>query len=391
MRHLNRVLGSVACLVASLAIAQAESDEVPPPINSGDASLSALPEEVEDNVNALIPAAKNREFVIAPLPSRSPTMGWTVALPAMVLYQPTGDTPGTPPWTTGVMGFYAENESWGGGVFHKMSLQGDRWRLGGVAFHGDLRYDFYGIGEVSSSTAPTPINHVVNMVQLQALRRVAPGLFIGLQTSLTNHEVRLDTPAPTTLPPGIQNDDLIGELPIYLLAPRLSYDTRDSQQYPTRGWLVDLNLGFSSESWGSDSDYRKTTLTANRYLPLGDHGVLAVRGALKYVSGDAPAFFYPAFGEMQDLRGYQPGVYRDRSLLALQAEYRHKFTARWGAAAFVGIGSVSPDFAGWTKSLPAAGLGLRYVLAPKNQMALRVEAAWGRGDQQFYVGLGEPF
>jgi hypothetical protein len=38
---------------------------------------------------------------------------------------------------------YAENQSAGGGLFHKMSLGGDQWRMTAAAFTADLRYDCF--------------------------------------------------------------------------------------------------------------------------------------------------------------------------------------------------------------------------------------------------------
>jgi outer membrane translocation and assembly module TamA len=85
------------------------------------------------------------------------------------------------------------------------------------------------------------------------------------------------------------------------------------------------------------------------------------------------------------------GSYRDRFLVAAQAEYRHRFTNRIGAVVFGGVGSVAPDFAGWEKTLWSAGAGFRFVLAPKNDISLRVDVARGRDETVYYVGVGEAF
>jgi len=129
----------------------------------------------------------------------------------------------------------------------------------------------------------------------------------------------------------------------------------------------------------------------NHYRPIRSSGVLASRLLLEYVGGDAPFFLFPAYGANVDLRGYQTGTYRDRFLLAGQIEYRHRFTPRIGAVAFAGVGTVAPDFGSWDTSLPSAGGGFRYVLAKENNVSLRIDYAWGRDDEQFYVGVGESF
>jgi len=92
-----------------------------------------------------------------------------------------------------------------------------------------------------------------------------------------------------------------------------------------------------------------------------------------------------------DLRGYQTGTYRDRFLFAAQAEWRQRLSPRWGAVAFAGVGTVAPDFGRWGETLPSAGVGLRWVAAPKNNLSVRVDIAWGRGDNEFYVSIGEAF
>ena len=41
--------------------------------------------------------------------------------------------------------------------------------------------------------------------------------------------------------------------------------------------------------------------------------------------------------------------------------------------------------------MPAAGVGLRWVAAPRNNLSLRIDAAWGRGEDEFYISIGEAF
>ena len=50
-------------------------------------------------------SAKKGEWVIFPLPSRSPTMGWTVTVPATMLYRPSNVAQEAPAWATGAAAF----------------------------------------------------------------------------------------------------------------------------------------------------------------------------------------------------------------------------------------------------------------------------------------------
>jgi outer membrane protein assembly factor BamA len=175
------------------------------------------------------------------------------------------------------------------------------------------------------------------------------------------------------------------------LAPKLVFDTRDSPFYPRDGWLTEGTMAIARTGLGSDLDYERHDWAVNRYLPVTERGTLALRGVVQYVGGDAPFFVFPAFGAGSDLRGYQTGTYRDRFLFAAQAEWRQRLSARWGAVAFAGVGTVDDDFGGWGETLPSGGFGLRWVAAPRNDLSLRLDVAWGRGENEFYVSIGEAF
>jgi outer membrane translocation and assembly module TamA len=155
--------------------------------------------------------------------------------------------------------------------------------------------------------------------------------------------------------------------------------------------FIDVTAAISRDAFGADIEYERYEFGLNHYHPLGASGVLASRIASQYVGSSAPFFLYPAFGQGADLRGYQMGSYRDQFLVAAQAEYRHRFTERIGAVAFAGVGSVSPDFFGWEKTLGSFGAGFRWVVAPKNGVSLRVDVARGRDETIYYVGVGEAF
>ena len=77
---------------------------------------------------------KKREFVIAPLPSRDPLLGWMLTVPAMWLYKPAFSSAEESTWVSGVVGYVAEDDNWGAGGFHKMSFGDDLWRVSGAYF-----------------------------------------------------------------------------------------------------------------------------------------------------------------------------------------------------------------------------------------------------------------
>ena len=91
--------------------------------------------------------SNRNEFVAAPIPFFSPSIGFGLGLGAAYLYNPTVAETKASPWVTGAGGFYSNNGSWGAGAAHKMNWDEDRWRLLGVAAYANLRYDFFGVGD----------------------------------------------------------------------------------------------------------------------------------------------------------------------------------------------------------------------------------------------------
>lgn len=343
-------------------------------------------DEVEDSSRAS--GAGSREFVVAPLPSRNPLLGWTLGLPAMVLYKPSSAVEADNTWMTGAMGFYTENDSKGFGAFHKMSFGGDKWRLLGAVFEADLNYDYFGIG--GDPDTSVPLNQTISAVVAEALMRVYPNLYVGLRGNYSQSEISLNT-SNIDLPPDITPPDPDVDFELATLAPRATYDSRDNEFYPGAGGKVDLTIQIGRMSLGSDFDYEKHKLFANWYKSVSESNILATRVALQYVGGDAPFYTFPAFGSNADLRGYNTGTYRDRFLFAAQTELRYRFKPRFGVVAFAGIGTVAPKFGRWGESLMSVGAGIRWVIAPKNNMSLRVDIAHGKDNTEFYVGLGEAF
>jgi hypothetical protein len=389
---LGGVLGLVLMLAACQALAQdvtvlpggVELEErLGVPAAPGD--VAGTDAETEDDGAS---TAGSREFLIAPLPSRNPLFGWTFALPALWLYEPEFSQSGDTPWVTGAGAFYAENESLGVGLFHKMSLGGDQWRVMAAAFTADLRYDYFGIG--GRSDRALPLKQDTDLLLVEGLYRFRPNMYLGLQAMAASTTTGLDLPADL-LPPGTAPPELFLDIDLVNLAPKFVFDTRDNPFYPRDGWLVEGTVSLSRTAFGGDVDYERHDWAMNRYFSLTERGTLAVRVSTQYVGGDAPFFVVPAFGAGSDLRGYQTGTYRDRFLFAAQAEWRQRLSSRWGAVAFAGLGTVAPEFGSWGDSLPAGGVGLRWVAAPKNNLSVRVDVAWGRGENEFYVSIGEAF
>ena len=336
-------------------------------------------------------SSNKAEFVAAPIPFLSPSIGFGIGLGAAYIYSPPFAGTNAPPWITGVGGFYSDNGSWGGGAAHKMNWNEDRWRLLGVAAYADLRYDFFGVGDSAGAAGQSiPLRQTMAGGVVECLREVGHRWYVGGRYLVANVQTSLDS-SNTNLPPAFAGVPFALDTHVSAFGLRLQRDTRDSTFYPTRGTLFDFEANFFDSAFGSDFTFQTYSLAYNDYVALATNHVLALRGYGRATSGDAPFFALSSFGTRSDLRGYTPGRYRDKLMFAVQAEYRWRLTERLGVVAFGGVGSVAPEIGKFDKLLPSVGAGARYVLAKKNNVNLRFDAAWGRDETIFYVGVGEAF
>lgn len=179
------------------------------------------------------------------------------------------------------------------------------------------------------------------------------------------------------------------------IGPQAAWDTRDNVFFPRSGWWVELGNVWYAWLDGGGPAFRQVKLDVRHYRGLGPGGnhVVAAQAELDLMSGGAPFSVLPSLGGSNLLRGYYQGRHRDRSLAALQAEYRFPLWRRLGGAAFAASGAVAPDPASLAGApmLAGGGAGLRWRLNSEG-VHLRADLAWNRErEASFYVTFMEAF
>lgn len=328
------------------------------------------------------------DLVIAPVPGYSPQLGWNMTLGAGYFLDSRDAKSDSPPSVLGGFVMGAENGSYAYGGGANLHLMDDRLRTKIGAAYMDVRYRFYGIGNVQGDSG-TGIDLLQNgpLYFASASWRVWKKLYVGLGYLSGSVDSRIRFAAPDTLAfdPTLSVDIGAYTIPVQI-------DSRDHEQYPRNGWLVTARASLYRESAGSDFDAETLKLSANHYLPMRDQDVLASRIVVRSSSGDAPFFLLSTFGGGTDLRGYPSGRYRDRMMYALQTEYRWHVSDRWILTGFAGFGEVADSFADMGDNfLPAAGIGARFILSEKHRVSLSTDIAVGNDGAEFYFGVGEAF
>jgi len=172
----------------------------------------------------------------------------------------------------------------------------------------------------------------------------------------------------------------------------MQFDSRDREQAPTAGWLINGRASLYRESVGGDFDADIFVVDVNHYRPVRERDVLAFRAYARTTSDDAPFFLLSTFGGSTDLRGYPSGRYRDRKMYALQGEYRWRYSDKWIFTGFAGFGEVAEEFSDFGENfLPAGGIGARFVLSQKHRISLSADIAVGTDGTEYYFGVGEAF
>lgn len=156
---------------------------------------------------------------------------------------------------------------------------------------------------------------------------------------------------------------------VHALSLNLGWTRRDidSLLYPTRGTIINLQLGGASRALLSSANFIRLDARGLGYLPLDRSNELIFRGEVGAViangaSGVPQNFLFRA-GGAQSVRGYayqslglvQGGaIVGGRYLLVGSAEYDHWFTRQWGGALFYDAGNAADT---WSTLKPVRGYG----------------------------------
>jgi len=334
------------------------------------------------------PEMEAGEWVIVPIPFKSALLGLGLQVGAGRLYKPKSHPEHEKTSMYGIGGMYAEGGSW-------------------AAVAADRRY--WGTGRFRSTIAGGlgEIGYTINLSELY------DGLRIPVSQTFSGGKIELGYEAVRNLWLSAGFKFATSEITIkgievgtgnYSLLPSLNYDmalatmkaewdSRSDQFYPTGGNLLQAEVDLADTGLGSKTNYQVYELAYNGYKAIDERNTLAWRVAGKTVTGDPPFFALPWFGSGVDLRGYSPGTYIGKSLLAAQAEWRWQATYRLGLVAFAGVGGSYGEIAYFNQDsfLPAGGLGLRWRLTKQNRVNFRIDYAWGKDDQVLLISAGEAF
>lgn len=248
---------------------------------------------------------------------------------------------------------------------------------------------FFGIGPSTADSAEEWYSSGVTTVQFFVDRAWRPSLFVhgGLRYVRSRmRELEAGGLLDQDPIPGANGSDVL------VTSVGLVIDSRNDVGATRSGTYARVIPSLASRVLGADAAFRRLTIDARRFNPLGGH-VLAYQVQYDGVDGTAPFDLMPMIGADTALRGYPRGRFRDRHAFTTQAELRLAHWRRVGAVFFGGAGTVAPHLSQLSSGrwFPSGGAGVRYVLSPRYRTIVRTDLAFGRGSFGINFGIGEAF
>jgi len=287
---------------------------------------------------------------------------------------------------------------------YNMGISGDLWtKRNEYHFITDIRFkkmpfNFYGIGNNTNEADEDGIVQKQFRILFDAEKAFVKDAYTGISAGFENY-VYTDEGNGGIYSTSPKVFNRVGGAVLYLGVSQ-SYDTRNSNNYPTSGFFGRVtyqalpNIFTSSNFTG-----HQIRVNVRNFWSLSKKVVLGVQGFYHTLQGNnIPFYLYPQLGSDQMMRGYYTGRYRDENMITSQAELRYRFMNRFGVVAFAGTGKVFENNNFSLNNLkPNYGFGARYFFDPAKGLSLRVDYGFGekkdneKRQKGMYIGLAEAF
>lgn len=274
---------------------------------------------------------------------------------------------------------------------------GNKYHLTAGVSYINFPFDFYGIGNNTLKANSDRIGQKRFKVNFIGEKRITNNLYVGVTAGAWDYSFRDEDKT------GIFYTDPRVEHraggPSAYIGPTLVFDNRNNNTYTTKGMVI--NTYFEAiHGMFSNNSYKGGffNIEYSQFFLLGPKWVLGLDIQEQSLTGsDSPFYLLPDLGSDELMRGYYNGRFRDRNMLAGQAELRYRLSNRIGFAGFVGTGEVFQSDFKTSELKPNYGGGIRYFFDVEKGLAVRIDYGVGQKIPNekrltgFYIGLGQSF
>lgn len=272
---------------------------------------------------------------------------------------------------------------------YELYLSADKLRLFGELGYYKYYYNYF--GDINSAKTDLE-NYSVDYPRfiLSVAREIKPKFYLGGQykfDKLTMQEIDADGALVRNKVSGYQGGN------VSAVGLDLLYDGRNNLFSPTKGIFANLKIDYSSKATGSSFAYQKVDLDLRYFKKITQGHVLAVNLYTGYGRGDIPVFQKYYMSSALRMRGFADRRFQDDNMAMIQAEYRYPIYKRITGTAFAGTGTVAGSYSEVFSNpyKQAYGVGLRYMLNPKDLVNLRVDLAFTEEGSNLYLTVKEAF
>ena len=325
---------------------------------------------------------EKRNWVIVPIPVSNPTLDTGLVVGGAYFYPQTeAQKKAQPASVTGAAGFRSSNDSSAFGVAHQSYLREDKWRIGGIVGHADVKLDLSTPGAGAGPSVDWLVKG--DFFAASVSRKIAGKWYAGVVARYADMDQTFGVDTPSA------EFNTSAKTVSAGFGISVEYDDRDMPFNSYAGRKFKFSILTNSEGMGGDDSYKSYKLSYASYHLIRPSLVLAweVQGCSK--SDQAP--LWDACGV--DLRGFSATDYLGKSSAFGQIEVRWKFHRKWGAVAFAGNGYYRDAFSEYRERepIPSYGLGLRFMVLESQRINMRLDYGKSNDSDAVYLSVGEAF
>ncbi|SNT39355.1 Surface antigen [Ekhidna lutea] len=332
------------------------------------------------------------KFIAYPTVAYAPETKWELGVSAVYVYYANQDIKNRLS-EINAFSFITLEQQYGLWMDHALYSDKSKWFFLGRIRLQQFPLLYFGVGPDTDGEELAQIDAGSISIRERVLRKVYKSLYLGFESDfhrLSNVSLTSLSNEPYEMPTGLQKLSNIG------LGLGLVYDSRHNVLNVREGFFGETGFLRYDDTWGSDFEFTSYFFDARYYLPVTSSQVFASQVYFSEVQGNAPFSQLSLMGGESLMRGYYLGRYRDQTLLAAQTEYRFlpfSFSERWGAAAFVGAGTVSDGVRSldMSKLKVAGGTGVRFLIFRSKDIFTRFDVAFSEDGLGYYFFIGEAF
>lgn len=332
-------------------------------------------------------------FRIYPTLANAPETGLEIGLSTLYLFQAKKDTNNRIS-ELNAFTFFTLKSQYGLWLDNAVYGHKDRWFILGRTRFQRFPLLYYGVGPNTSERFPATVDANYLIFRQRVLRKIIPNLFLGPEVdyqNLFNAHVDHHNDSPDKdIPPGGGGSANLG------IGAALVYDNRHNVLNVRKGFFGEVGFLSYSNTLNRSNHFTGINADIRSYWSTNKRDVLAAQFIGNFYTGHVPFNLMALMGGETMMRGYYYGRYRDKNMLAGQAEYRilpFSFSKRFGATVFASTAVVAPSISRFMFNdlKLAGGAGLRYLLFPKKDIFMRMDIGVTKEGTGYYFFIGEAF